>query len=308
MAIHFEQYTTTPANWVADTKAKITTSTDWSNITGNIVKATTTRGAEMVVDLNKAAPVNNYATISVFRTHNGSSGTDEVTRYLHWKYNSSGTTSNTLHCLVSASKEHLVLQVEGPYGTESNYDNIDAGSKRSTFVIADIVPYHGGDTVATVGMWANTANSQSTVGGNHFLAVSRDQGNSESWVPASIGTVHPIMSTEQSTYAAHLFQHVAKGDGKTYLFPYVVIETADGLRGRLNNVYWAGWSKANASSGAEAPGLAEGNIVTYSSADYLIRKFTRSIPVSSSQTVGPFGGVPQSSSFEYAPLIAIKKT
>jgi hypothetical protein len=308
MAIYYEEYTTTPANWVADTKAKIDTSTDWSNITGDIMKATTTRGAEMVINLNKAAPVNNYATVAVWRTHDGSSGTFEVTRYLHWRNSAGGTTANTLHCTVSASKEHLVLQVEGPYGTETNYDNIDTGSKRSTLVIADIVPYHAGDTVPAVAMFANTSTTQSAAAGNAQIAVSRDQGDANSWVPAAIGTVHPIISAEQ-TNATHMFQHVAKGDGKTYLFPYVVIENQDGMRGRLNNVYWAGWSKANVNiSASEAPGLSDGDIVTYSSADYMIRKSSKSVQLGSSGTTSPFGGAPASSSYEPAPLMAIKMT
>lgn len=307
MAIHFAYYDTTPANWVADTKAQITTSTDWSNITANIVKATTTRGAEMVLDLNKAAPVNNYATVAFWRTHNGSSGSDEITRYLHWKYTSGGTTSNTLHCMVSASKEHLILQVEGPYSTESNTDNTESGSKRSTLVMADIVPYHAGDTQAAIVAYANASSSQSASAGNAFVAVSRNQANTASWVPATMATVHQFQHQDQTTgTAAHMFQHVAKGDGKTYLFPYVVIENQDGLRGRLNNMYWAGYSRSAVSQ--EGPGLTEGSIVTYSSADYVIRKFTKALAVSSSQTYTPFGSVTASSSYTFEPQIAVKKT
>lgn len=308
MAIYYSEYTTTPANWVSDTKTKITTSTDWSNITGDIVKATTTRGAEMVLNLNKATPVNNYATVSFWRTHNGTTGSDEITRYLHWKYQSGGTTSNTLHCVVSASKEHLILQVEGPYGTESNYDHIDSGSKRSTLVMADIVPYHAGDTQAAVGVFCNAGTSQSSSQGNNFLSVSRDQGNANSWVPANVATVTPIVSIEYNSAVNHLMQHVAKGDGKTYLFPFVVLEQQDGMRGRLNNVYWAGWSRGNASGGQEAPGLSEGDIVTYSSADYIIRKSSRAIGTSGSATYSPLGGVASTTTYGYEPLMAIKKT
>lgn len=307
MAQHFAFYDTTPANWVADTKAQITTSTDWSNITANIVKATTTRGAEMVLDLNKAAPVNNYATVAFWRTHNGTTGTDEITRYLHWKYTSGGTTSNTLHCMVSASKEHLILQVEGPYSTESNTDNVESGSKRNTLVIADIVPYHGGDTQASVFAWSNISTGSSASSGNTYGMVSRNQGNTASWVPATIQSVQPLVSHDVAagTMPATV-QHVAKGDGKTYLFPYVVNENQDGLRGRLANMFWAGWSRQSVSQ--EGGGLVEGSTVTYSSADYLIRKFTKALVVSSSQTYSPFGSVTAGSPYTYEPLIAVKKT
>jgi hypothetical protein len=306
MAHHFAFYDTTPANWVADTKAQITTSTDWSNITANIVKATTTRGAEMVLDLNKAAPVNNYATVAFWRTHNGSSGTDEITRYLHWKYTSGGTTSNTLHCMVSASKEHLILQVEGPYSTETNTDNVESGSKRNTLVMADIVPYHGGDTQASVFAWASNSTGSTASAGNTYGMVSRNQANSASWVTTTLCVVQTPVNHDVGLGQAHTLQHVAKGDGKTYLFPYVVVENTDGLRGRLANMFWAGWSRQ--AIGQEGGGLVEGSTVTYSGADYLIRKFTKALNVSSSATYTPFGSVSASAQYGYEPLIAVKKT
>jgi len=307
MAQHFAFYDTTPANWVADTKAQILNSTDWSNITANIVKATTTRGAQMVLDLNKSAPVNNYATVAFWRTHNGSTGTDEITRYLHWKYTSGGTTSNTLHCLVSASKEHLILQVEGPYGGETNTDQVESGSKRNTLVIADIVPYHGGDTIPAVVSYALNNTNQANVTGNGFLPVSRNQADSAAWVPATLATLcTPVTQDTGSSSTPAMVQHVAKGDGKTYLFPFVVIENQDGLRGRLNNMYWAGWSRSAVSQ--EGSGLTEGSTVSYGGSDYLIRKFSKALNVSGSQTYTPFGAVTSSTQYGFEPLIAIKKT
>jgi hypothetical protein len=307
MAQHFAFYDTTPANWVADTKAQITTSTDWSNITANIVKATTTRGAEMVLDLNKAAPVNNYATVAFWRTHNGSSGTDEITRYLHWKYQSGGTTSNSLHCLVSASKEHLLLQVEGPYGSESNTDHVESGSKRTTLIMADIVPYHGGDTTETVAVWSNIVNTQSTSNGNQYIHVARNQADTGSWLPASLTTINTLWGQDAAQGAMPMtLQHIAKGDGKTYLFPYVVIENQDGLRGRLNNMYWAGWSRS--AINGEGGGLTEGSTVTYGGSDYVIRKFFKALNISSSSSYSPFGYVPASTQYGFEPLIAVKKT
>jgi hypothetical protein len=306
MALHYEEYTTTPANWVADTKAAITTSTDWSNITANIVKATTTRGAEMVLDLNKAAPVNNYATIAFWHDHNGSSGNDEITRYHHWKYQSGGTTSNALHCVVSASKEHLIVMTEGPYSTESNTDNVESGSKRATICMADIVPYHGGDTTAAVVAISAVSTSQSSATGNPFCAVSADAPNSGRWVPAQLATVQPPFSPDMtSSYGTSTLQVTAEGDGKAYLFPFVVVETENGLRGRLNNVYWAGWSKPT--SAAEGQGFTENSTVTYGGNTFVVRRAAKALTVSSSATITPFGAVPASSAFAAEPQIAVMK-
>lgn len=306
MALHYAEYTTTAANWVSDTKTQITTSTDWSNITGDIVKATTTRGAEMVLDLNKAAPVNNYATVAFWRNHNGSSGNDEITRYHHWKYQSGGTTSNTLHCVVSASKEHLLVMTEGPYGPESNTDHVESGSKRATLMLADIVPYHGGDSTAAVVAVAHISSSQSATTGNYFAAVSRDAPDAASWVPAQLAVVQSPFSPDMiSSLGTSTLQVTAEGDGNSYLFPFVVVETENGLRGRVNNVYWAGWSKPT--SAAEGQGFTENSLVTYGGNTFRIRRCVKAISTSSSATVTPFGAVPSSLSFATEPQIAVMK-
>jgi hypothetical protein len=306
-ATYYAEYNTTPSAWVADTKAQILNQTDWSNITGNIVKATTTRGAQMVIDLNKSAPLNNYATVSFFTTHNGSTGTDEVTRYLHWKQSSGGTTSNSLHCFVSVSKEHLLIGAEGPYGVESNTDNADLGSKRSILLLADIVPYHAGDTVACVAMWGNNSTSSSQSTGNYFLAVSKDQSNTGAWVTAQGATLTGPMSADNTSNTPLQFQHRAKGDGKTYIFPLVIVEMVDGLRGRLNNLYWAGWSRSNANmTGDNAGGLSEGDVVTYSSHDYVIKRVVKGSG-SGSTTYFPWGGTSTAGTTN-EPQFAIQKT
>jgi hypothetical protein len=305
MALHYAEYTTTPANWVADTKAQIDTSTDWSNITGDIMKATTTRGAEMVINLNKAAPVNNYATVSFWETHNGGSGTNETaSRYLHWKYQSGGTTSNSLHCVVSASKEHLILLAEGPYTGESNTDTTDNGSKRNMIIMADIVPYHAGDTTPAIVAWAASSTSQSTIQANLMAMVSRNIADDTSWVPATIATVQPLQNVDV-TSAPQRMQHFAVGDGNTYLFPYVVIENQDGIRGRLNNAYYAGLSRGQ--NAAEGSGLSEGDIVTYGGNDFVIKRNVKGINVSSSASYSPFGSVPVSVSYGYESQIAVMK-
>src|SRR3954471_9618280 len=114
MALAYSEFTTTQANLVADLKTAITSSSDWANITGNILKATTTRGAQMVVDLTDAAIALNLLTIAFYRTHDGVTGVDKITRFIYFKSGATGATTNPVYCVVSASKEHLYVSVEGP--------------------------------------------------------------------------------------------------------------------------------------------------------------------------------------------------
>jgi hypothetical protein len=240
MALAYSEFVTTQANLVADLKTAITASSDWSNITGNILKATTTRGAQMVVDLTDAAITLNVLTIAFYRTHDGSSGVDKITRYIYFKRAAAGATTNNVYCVVSASKEHLFVSIEGPRPGQTGASDASYGSFRDSFFIGDLVPYHAGDSVPAVVSIANMNNSaaRSLLTNNHQAYVSRNYLNTQSWVTARLLTM--------SFGGAYInWQFKAAIDGNYYVFPYLVMEDQDGLRGRLNNVYFAGWGQPN---------------------------------------------------------------
>lgn len=221
----FSAFDTTPANMVADIKAAILTSDAWSNPAGSRVVATTTRGADMVVDLADAAASNQRMQMGVYRT---SGLSDKVTRYLQWR-DTGGSTSDPIHLVVSAGKEHLYLQVTAPYTGEAN-----ASSNRGSFFISDLVPYFSTDSVAAVVCGGQASDSLTN---NHYLChVSRNAANNASWVTAYLGALgfQGINSPVNHQMPA--------ADGDVYLSPYVVVETLAGLRGRLAEFFWAGWT------------------------------------------------------------------
>jgi hypothetical protein len=239
MATTYSNFDTTPANLVADLKAKILLSTDWANITGNIVKATTTRGAQMVVDLADSAATSVRAQLGVYRTHDGTTGVDKVVRYISWR-NAGGATSDNLHVRVSAGKEHLYIDIEGPRGGEANAVDSFNGSVRQVLFVGDIVPYFGGDTIPAVAMYAATS-------AGNFLGmawhVSRNQANNASWVVASAASLQvPTADSHNTGYAVNSLQPIAAGDGKTYMWPYVIVEQTDGIRGRLQKAFFCGFN------------------------------------------------------------------
>lgn len=300
MAFTYSEFTTTPSGLVAALKSAITASADWSNITGDIVKAVTTRGAQLVVNLNKGSVTSAHLPISMWRTHDGSTGVDELTPYyIKWR-SSGGATSDTLYVAVSASKEHLTIVIEGPRAGDTNVVNATNGSPSMVFHIGDLVPYHGGDTIpaACTIPWNATSFSQNA---QPFAYVSRNMGDSRSWNPAILLTVSSLVSG--NGYRG--FQSLAAGDGNIYLWPWLVTEQADGLRGRLADIFFAGFTTGSSfNQNPMAASLAPGMEITYDSKTYKLFDIAKNTS-DSAQNYSPAWLV-ASSVFNERPLLAVR--
>lgn len=303
MAISYTAFDSTPATLVADLKTNILLSTDWANITGQIVKATTTRGAQMVIDLNDAAPDNVRAQFGVYRTHNGTTGTDKVVRYITYKQGG-GASSEPLHCQVAAWKEGIFIAIEGPRGGEAQADDSTWGSFKQCIVLCDIVPYFGGDTIPAVACIGHvTQNRQDSTG---YLTVSRNQLDTGSNVPARLASLSPPVAPTSSFNITSALQPVAKGDGNYYLWPYVVVEVTDGIRGRLNMLFFAGFDKTAVQTVAPEPNPMAGQVVTYGGNTYRLVCAVKGLRGNAS-TNNPLGATENSSdATQYAgPIIAV---
>lgn len=312
MALAYSVFTTTPTDIVADLKTKILLSSDWSNPTGNVVQCTTTRGATMAVKLDGAAADNNKAQLEVYRLFSGGVGTDAITRYLTYK-GASGNSAEVIRCIVSAGKEHLFISVEGPRAGETYADSATLGSLLSTFALADIVPYYSGDTVAAVACVGNPATGllDTNVIDNTDIVVSRDQADASAWVRANLASVQfPAMPAATATYHAYgrMLNPYAKADSyNAVLWPYLVVEQLDGLRGRLNGIYFGGFNMG-ALTAEQVVGCGAGQEVTYDSKTYTLLPATRTYATSH---VTPFGMAPNASAstgkVAWSPLVAVQK-
>jgi hypothetical protein len=232
---YFYQFDSTPANVVADIKTNILLSSDWSNPAGQRVLCTTTRGADMCVDLADSAATATGMTLAAYRT---SGLADKTNRYIAWR-GSGGATSDTVHVMLSVGKEHLFIAVEGPRAGETNAVSATNGSCRQPFFIGDIVPYFAADTVATVLLIGQTV-SATSIYGTGKCHVGRNQANSSSWVQAKLATLcFPACDLTSSTVSWLSANHLAS-DGNTYLWPYVVIEDTAGMRGRVSKCFFLG--------------------------------------------------------------------
>ena len=271
---------------------------------GFFVKATTTRGAQMVVDLNDAAWDNRTMTLGIYRTHDGTTGVDKITRYIRCRNNST-TATTVLHLDVSCSKEMLFFGVEGARAGETGLDDATYGSSKQCLVLADIVPYHAGDTVPAVACVGHISNNVGDV--STYMNVSRNQGNNASWVQARLMSLQPILAPQYSIATTGYVTQAAKGDGNYYVWPFVVVEGVDGLRGRLNEIFFSGFAVfggAPSLAGEGSPTL--GAVITYSGNSYKLVAATKGLP-GAWTTSNPLGLVNNSISggVMYNPLIAV---
>ena len=282
MATTYKEFTTTPAALVADLRSAILASSDWSQPNAgaapNLVSCTTTRGAQMAVDLSDVSPTTQYATFGLYRTHDGTVGVDKAAKRLWFKRVASGALDTvSLAVVVSAGKEHLYVGIEGPRGGMSFADNASYGSMRGAFWVSDLVPYFPvEDTTPTL------------VCGSPHNGVSFDQtidpyaytyNASQSYRQAKLASLR-----EASQFYGGLNRNGSDGD--LYLAPYVVCEDSDGMRGRLNKFFYAGY---NFYDSTEAPVVPVNQEVVYDAEPFKVIAPYKSDGANAATAAGPFG-------------------
>jgi hypothetical protein len=235
-----------------------------------VVKCTTTRGADMIVDLmdSHISVAGTGLGMAAYRAHTGglTGGTGRLGKWLYWR---SGTpvAANVIHCIVSASKEHLFISLEGPRYNETNPESATLGSSRNYFAICDLVPYFAGDTtpVATCIAKAITGLTASFPL-DLYVNNTRDAAATTDWPTARLLTLDN--PSNGGAFSVN-FQRQAAGDGNWYLAPYVVVEDSNGERGRLAAFHFAGYINPDALD-ALVPSPPIGSKITYGGQLYKI--------------------------------------
>jgi hypothetical protein len=293
MATTFSMFDTTPAGAVAAIKAAILTSSDWSNPAGDRVVCTTTRGAAMVVDLADAAATAVRLQFGVYRT---TGLADKIVRYAQWRA-SGGATSDPLHVVVSAGKEHLFITVEGPRAGEANPVDTSNGSYRPLFFLCDLVPYFAADAVPAVVCGGSSVASVPTSATGLTVHTSRNAVNSGSWVAGILETLQPPAgnSSARQRYSGNSLS----ASGVLTARPYLVFEDVAGQRGRLATFFALGWNVgANA---ADFPAQTYQRI-GIGSATYIGLTVTRS---PASAAISPFAETGSGDGPGNSPVIAV---
>lgn len=307
MGTYFATFDSTPANLVADLRAQILNSTDWSRPNAatypNLVKATTTAGAQMAIQLDDAAATSKQMQMGVYRTHDGTTGVDKITRYLMWRHDTAGATSDPVHCAVSAGKEHLYFSIEGPRAGESSPEAAGIGSYRQGFFIGAITPYFAADTVAAV-VCISIASSLGYSSSDAY--VSRNQADNASWAVARLGSIcAPVGIGSAATTRINALQPYASDDSR-YLWPYVVVEDDAGLRGRIAKLHFAGYNFDGSLSTILDPVPVSWGKVSYDGDTYILQAPNRACSISQS-AYQAFGQIDNANTgqYLYSPIIAV---
>ena len=301
MADTYAEFTSTPASLVADLRAAILASSDWGQPNAgsapNLVSATTTRGVQMAVDLSDVSPTTQVAVFGVYRSHNGTVGADKAQKRVWYKRVSAGALDTVMLAVtVSAGKEHLFVSIEGPRQGQSFADSASFGSVRGTFFICDLLPYFPVEDTSPVVV----------VGANH-AAVAFDQfvdpmvytfNATQGYRNAKLCTLNPA----SLTYSG---MNRNGRDNDLYLSPYVVSEDREGMRGRLNKIFFAGY---NFYDSTEAPVVPQNSRVVFGAAAYRIMAAYKSDGANVANVAGPLGYIANLngvSQFYRSPLVAV---
>lgn len=265
-----------------------------------VYKATTTRGADMIIDLMDTALATTGFSLGAacYVTHDGNVGTGKTLRYLFWR-NNAGLQAHPLHVIVSVGKDHFFLSIEGPRVGETGAATT-FGSLRAYIFMSAIEPYDPADTpvVFAGGSPFNgpgNAYSQGDGGGN----VSKSLSGASLWSPAKLQTLETPKIGDGTSVSVQRQREV---DGAFVLGPYVVFHDDTGMRGRLTSFHYAGPSYTDT---PEAPVPPMGSKTLYQGQWYKL------LPVSkgdgSRSSWAQFGSSIHTSSVNYArtPIVAV---
>lgn len=211
----------------------------------HLYKATTTRGADMVIDLNDShlAVTDANLQMAIYRAHDGTTGQNKMSRYLYWRTNA-GAANNPLHVTLSLSKEHFFLGIEGPRVGEAGAQNGTYGSLKGYVFLSDLVPYDVADTnpVVFAGGQSIAAADGSFANSSHIGHLSEDLDGVEFWTPTRLAT----LEFPKAGYGDVVnFQRQRRIDDTFTLAPYVAFTDDTGMRGRLSSFFFAGFNYAD---------------------------------------------------------------
>lgn len=226
---------------LAAIRTAILTSSDWSRPNAgakpNTLKATTTRGAQMVIDLEDAALTNQKMQYAFYTSYDGTTFGDKKTGYLWMIRTNIGTlATNYYYWRVSAGKEHLFISIDGPkYGDPAGV--LGWGGARQYLWMCDLVPYYDNTLdpapayICGGSDWLNSYSLNVPQGLQVF--ASRNAANNASFSKGYLQTL--------AAWGFNVSPNRKGLDGKIVLPPWVYFDDIDGQRGRLNNIYSAGY-------------------------------------------------------------------
>ncbi len=282
----------------------------WGN---EVVRTTTVRGAPMILDLTggvqngetlRKLATTAYVGYTAPTTTTAAIITGSSTRAAYFRRSNSVMT-NVCHVIVSTSKDHIYISVEGPRYSEVNTPNAVYGGTKSYVFMSDLVPYSPIDTLPVVVYGgANSTDPDATITNrSHTVNISKSFDGTQNWVEGvPLALTFP---TTLTTYTPSV-QRLTSIDGtdKYYLSPYVIATNDVGLRGRLSSFFFAGH---NATTSADTFNPTVGAEVVYNGITYKLSAVSKSEGAGGNTWAwGPFGAVDNGSADNWrSPVVAI---
>lgn len=274
-------------------------------------KATTTRGATMMFDLADG-PINLTHALQITSYAEDLGGLPHAnpklgTRWLTFKgLNSGAVTTNFVYWWVSVSKEHVFIMVEGPRATETGADSAQYGSVRTYMFMSDLVPYFGSGVdptpTAVLHMSGDAAYKSTNGPYSHKPQVTRNLAGTKNWNYGVLTTLD--FPGQVGPYQANRYAP----DGNLFLSPYVYFDDEDGMRGRLNNIFYAGPNSPGGDWAAPEETVSPNSFTTYGGVKYKILAANRNNTLNAGAIFGPLGWFTQNSGLPgstWSPLIAV---
>lgn len=284
----------------------------WGN---EVLRTTTVRGAPMILDITggtyngemarkvAAAAYNGFTppTTTVAPVITGGS----AYRSAYYRRGNASSLSAIVHVIVSTSKDHIFISVEGPRMSEPLPSTTTYGSNRGYVFMSDLVPYSPSDTVPTVvlGGQAPYDSDGGISNKSHIVNVSKSFDGAGSWIEAV-----PLALQYPTTLIGYTLsaQRMTSIDGtdKYYLSPYVIAANDCGLRGRLSSFFYAG---SNSTTGSDTFNPTVGSEVIYNGVTYKLMAVSKSDGTGgSTYSFGSFGAVNNAGAdFWQSPIVAV---
>jgi hypothetical protein len=268
-----------------------------------VLKSTSDRGVDLIVDLEGGGLSGAYIGTTTYRAYAGTAPgghTDSKNYWLYWK-TSGAVMTVPLHVTLSVGKNHLFFAIEGPRPFETGPTSTTYGSIKNYFAVCDLVPYHAADTTGAVIGISGSTNGASTpavsVANSHQVAVSRDFANTASWQPGRLASLDwpTIYTTDVVT-----MNRTCTIDGNTYLFPYVMVSEAEGIRGRLSTFFYCGTTSPSPVTDFPDP---VGTKVSYGGIVYKLVAVNKGD--GTSVAWGPFGSVANNGAITRSIIVAV---
>lgn len=295
---------------VSITGLSLSVNSNWGVIFGSgttfrsrntVLKSTSDRGADLILDLEGDTLATNMIGMATYRAYTGTSPggwTDRQPYYLYWK-TAAATATAPIHVILSVGKNHLFFSIEGPRAHEASATSLSFGSVKNYFGISDLIPYHAEDTEPAAIVIGQSINSSTpaTSNNSHQVQISRDSADTVSWSQGRLASLE--WPTVYSTDVVPM-NRTCTIDGNTYLFPYVLFSEGEGIRGRLSSFFYA-----NTTSPSPLTDLADpvGVRVEYDGLIYKLLAVSKGD--GTTQAWGPFGSVINSGSVMRSVIVAV---